>query len=238
MYEDKPVHPLPHGITLNAINSTLATASKASLLFVIGASVGQLKWERFRQQPKLYDLQAFDDVSRGPLGSISILFERSRGFPVTLRASITVTSLLLDPFVQQILRYPIRSTPLADGIAHTQKGYAFLTQPSSTDLMSALNFGLWSDSSQFERTPTCTSADCTWPNFHSLGWCSKCEDVTASVKMIGDCNYKGDYWINGNCCMNIAYGPDFLVSRGAPGRPYSYYSNDTGPYLNLTNDIV
>lgn len=65
-HEGKPTHPMPYGVTLNAIISTLATATKTSLLCAVGGAVGQVKWDWFRKRRSLFDLQSFDDVSRGP----------------------------------------------------------------------------------------------------------------------------------------------------------------------------
>jgi len=43
-YNDKTVPQLPYGITLNAIVSILATASRSSLIYTVATSISQLKW--------------------------------------------------------------------------------------------------------------------------------------------------------------------------------------------------
>ena len=65
------VNPHPNN---NAIVSALATASKTSLLCAVTGAIGQLKWCWFEQERKLYDLQALDEASRGPAGSLALLF--------------------------------------------------------------------------------------------------------------------------------------------------------------------
>lgn len=62
-------------ITPNAIISILATFTRASFLLTIGETIGQLKWLFFQARPqRVSDLQIFDDASRGPLGSLRLLW--------------------------------------------------------------------------------------------------------------------------------------------------------------------
>lgn len=79
VFNDKPPPDFAYGFTLNAIISILATASKSSLIYVIGECIGQLKWIWFYQKEKkrLYDMDLFDNASRGPLGSFA-LWDKSR----------------------------------------------------------------------------------------------------------------------------------------------------------------
>ncbi|RDW59536.1 hypothetical protein BP6252_12623 [Coleophoma cylindrospora] len=76
-----------HGITLNAIISILSTASKASLLFTIGDSMGQWRLILFvRQSRPLKDLARVYDASRGPWVAPSC-----SPFSVSLRARTLVS---------------------------------------------------------------------------------------------------------------------------------------------------
>ncbi|KAL3449534.1 hypothetical protein BJX65DRAFT_306083 [Aspergillus insuetus] len=81
------------GITLNAIISTLGTASKYALLYVIAECIGQLKWIWFYKGKK-----------KKPLGAM----QHKGQTLVSLGATITVLTLIFDPFMQQVLNYPIR----------------------------------------------------------------------------------------------------------------------------------
>lgn len=61
-------------ITPNAIISVLATLNKASLLLPVAEMLVQLKWLWFQaRERRVFDLQVFDDASRGPLGSLRFL---------------------------------------------------------------------------------------------------------------------------------------------------------------------
>lgn len=62
-------------ITPNTIVSIIATLTKASLLLPVAEVVVQLKWLYFQaRDQRVADLQVFDDASRGPLGSLRLLW--------------------------------------------------------------------------------------------------------------------------------------------------------------------
>lgn len=207
---------MPYGITLNAIVSALATASKASLLCAVADSIGQLKWSWFQQPRNLYDLQAFDEASRGPAGAVALLFGRSKGVLVTIGAVITVLSLVFDPFVQQILRYPDRDVVSLRGTAQTRKASSFPTDWSSTELSAAINAGIWSGAAQFDRAPHCSSGNCHWDVFDSFGWCSECSDATSQANLIGHCDF-ANWSENSTCRLTFGRGNSVVVAHGVPG---------------------
>ncbi|KAJ5432121.1 uncharacterized protein N7458_011277 [Penicillium daleae] len=56
-------------------------------------------------------MQSFDNARRGPLGALCLLFQH-RGLSIaSLGAIVTILAMALDPFVQQILSYPVQQTP-------------------------------------------------------------------------------------------------------------------------------
>ena len=79
-------------ITPNALISIVATLSKASMLLPVAECISQMKWREYsspqcngagvdiilvyfeRKTHRLYDIQIFDDASRGPLGSVKLLW--------------------------------------------------------------------------------------------------------------------------------------------------------------------
>lgn len=159
--------------------SILATGSKSSLLCMIGTLIGQLKWIWFQDEKK----HPFDDASRGPWGSVMILLRGSRKgcFALSLGAIITVLSLAFDPFIQQILQFPVRQ--VGDGSSTAVVEQAVLPfKPSDNvpdSFITAIETGFWSEN--FDLSPNCPSGNCTWPPFKSAGWCSRCENVTSTA---------------------------------------------------------
>lgn len=109
-YSNKAPPNFSFGLSLNSIVSVLSTASKSSLIYVVAESISQLKWTWFRKRSRqLQGLQAIDYASRGPWGSLTVLFHRSGRSLVSLGA-ITLLALAFDPFMQQIISYSIRQT--------------------------------------------------------------------------------------------------------------------------------
>ena len=215
VYHNKGLNPMPYDITLNAIVSTLATGAKASLLCAVAGSIGQLKWCWFQDKRKLYDLQVFDDASRGPAGSISLLVGRTGSILALIGAALTVLALVFDPFIQQVIKYPTRSIIVPEGTAQTRKASGFPANAYSTDFMSAINSGLWSDATQFNRTPICSSGDCEWPSFKSLGWCSKCGDATSQAVVRGNCRERV-HWRRANCALSLRTGSNVTIVTPDP----------------------
>jgi hypothetical protein len=99
----------------NSLISVFVTLSKASMLLTIEACISQLKWLHFEQAPHLLDeLQTFDSASRGPLGSLLLIWKmRGRAIVASTGAFITIVALAVDPFAQQIISYP--SVPTSIG---------------------------------------------------------------------------------------------------------------------------
>lgn len=65
----------PYSVTINSVVSWLTTVMKSFLLFSVAACIGQANWLHFRSKPQaLIDLAVYDSASRGPLGSLQLLW--------------------------------------------------------------------------------------------------------------------------------------------------------------------
>ncbi len=109
VFNGKPLPKLPLGISVNTYVSFFSTIAKASMLVAVGESISQLKWLWFREPRTLQDIQLFDDASRGPLGATMLLLKTKMIKLVALGSLITVMSLIMEPFAQQIVWYKLRS---------------------------------------------------------------------------------------------------------------------------------
>ena len=105
IYDNKPTPKLPKGITLNAVVSVLATASKAALLFTTSSCLGQLTWIWLKAMKarNLSLAEIFDGPSRGPLGALDLFASESWESIASLGALLTLLALAYDPFVQQVI---------------------------------------------------------------------------------------------------------------------------------------
>jgi hypothetical protein len=73
--QESPEWSLGHvTVTLNTIISIVSTVFRSSLLVPVAQSISQLCWIQYRQPRSLHDICYYDSASRGPLGSIRLLF--------------------------------------------------------------------------------------------------------------------------------------------------------------------
>ncbi|KAJ5819487.1 hypothetical protein N7474_005078 [Penicillium riverlandense] len=179
-YDNKVRPQMAYSLSLNTIVSVLATGCKSSLILAIGEAISQLKWLWFQdtRRRQLFDLQTFDAASRGPLGSLMILIHHRGRSLVSLGAVVVILLLAFDPFMQQVLSYPVRKTDSNDiGGAVAPQLREFIPTSVTLDWWTAFAQGIWSNESVILQ-PTCSSDSCTWKEFSSVGICSRCADMT------------------------------------------------------------
>ncbi|KAI9878887.1 MAG: hypothetical protein M1830_010243 [Pleopsidium flavum] len=219
-YDTKEIPELSHGITLNAIISILANLARASLLVAIAAAISQLKWLWFQDKRSLHDLQVFDDASRGPGGALSMIIHLRGRHLASIGAFIAFASIAFEPFVQQLILYPVRTTyTTSDTALVKQADYlTFVHQRSGrfdVDLLieQGIANALFNGDSAPRILPSCPTGNCTWPTFNSLGVCSKCVDMTDSVGTRGACTVEDllqTNMTNTTCAFSFPYGVPFI----------------------------
>lgn len=80
VYDNQPLPELPSGITVNTVVALLSTIARTAFTIPVAEGLSQCKWNWFKQKPRpLRDLDLFDQASRGPWGSLSLLF-RTKGW--------------------------------------------------------------------------------------------------------------------------------------------------------------
>lgn len=80
--QDRPQTSWTFRFTPNTVISLLSTIARSSILVAISSVIGQDKWlwyglgkeKDHPQSTRLIDLQTFDDASRGPLGSLPLIW--------------------------------------------------------------------------------------------------------------------------------------------------------------------
>lgn len=200
------------GSKLNTIISLLATTSKSLIALAVASALGQLKWHWFHRNrgnySRLYDLQVFDDGSRGPLGAArlaALVSLRSLALPGAL---LTICLIVIDPSAQQLLTYSTQAVM-------TNSSQAWVPQARNlTDpMLAAVDYStVYSDADGFNTQigqvwlqtfyqgilsgsrdieTVCPTGNCTWPPFHSISWRPTCRDVTANIST-GDCVFSFD----------------------------------------------
>ena len=193
-----------YSISPNTVVSVITTIGKAAILVPVSACLSQLKWNRYRRANRLSDLQALDEASRGAWGSIA-LFWSIRPCLATMGAVLTVLAVAIDPFSQQIIAIHSRNALASNGTAYVQmaRGYNLnADEEKSPTMQIAILSGLFQTNAALD--PHCDSDyHCEYPEFITLGICSKCEDVTQETIQIcktspqtASINYLGSGWDN------------------------------------------
>ena len=112
VYQERPLSNwhFVHNITLNTVVALLSTLSRTALIVPVASCLSQLKWIHLVRSPRpLREMQIFDDASRGPWGSLELVWRlHLKTKLATWGSLITVLSLAMGPLSQQLLSYPSR----------------------------------------------------------------------------------------------------------------------------------
>ncbi|KAJ5758703.1 hypothetical protein N7520_005859 [Penicillium odoratum] len=194
-YDGRPMPEWPYGITLNALVSVLSTVMKASMTFIVAEGLAQLKWSWFRGGNKLSDLALLDAGSRGAMGSLLVLFRTMPRHLVTFGCLVLVVATATDPFVQQVMSIkdrPVRTSghsavQVCNTSTYTDYGEGAGPGMNQVPLrtLGAIYSGIFQTSSQNSKSIMmgCPTGNCTFAPYQSLGFCSRCADITDSLTL-------------------------------------------------------
>ncbi|KAL1646955.1 hypothetical protein SLS58_003092 [Diplodia intermedia] len=239
--DGKPLSWWKSSISPNSLVSIFAAISKSAMLLSVTECIGQAKWLYFsRAQRRLYDLQLFDDASRGPLGSLIFLCQsvvNVKDILTSVAAMVMIAALAVDPFMQQIIKYHIRSVPTQEASGATTPSTSMYdsgvlmdsTQAKSIfagiDMQSAIVTGLLSTS--VAPTYYCSTGNCTWPDITKFGVCSTCTNVTSSSPKT--CTARDASTSTQTCHYTTPSNINITSTNGLG-------ANGTWTYLNTTAD--
>lgn len=103
-YEEHPLPQWPYHLSINSLIAIYVVILKAAILLVAAEGLNQLKWRWFYQDRPLRDLLSYDSASRGPWGSLVLLWRlRGRQLVSSCGAFITLAALITDPFAPQVI---------------------------------------------------------------------------------------------------------------------------------------
>ncbi|KAI9690682.1 MAG: hypothetical protein M1820_009916 [Bogoriella megaspora] len=181
--------------TLNSVTALLAALTRICFMIPVVQAISQAKWDWFsngrwreiRSGKPLQDLEAFDKASRGPLGSLRLIWRLSGWHLPTIGALLTILSLGFDTFAQQALTtgYRTGAAKKFTGNIPRAETYQDSTSSSSSSLgisaKAAINNGFLSEN-VLPASASCPSGDCSWPTSPTLAVCGACIDVTKTIK--------------------------------------------------------
>ncbi|KAK4545223.1 hypothetical protein LTR36_003402 [Oleoguttula mirabilis] len=184
-YDNQPIPSWKYGLTINGAISILAVLAKSSLVLPVAEALSQLKWCWFwdRQRPVM-DFHRYDSASRGPWGSLTMLFSARLWSVGALGAALTVAAIAVEPCLQQIPAYPSRAVRSGDASIGRSINYTNLEAVSGMSgfelgrsVKGAMYTSIFGDEETTHYEPTCPTGNCTWPAYSSLGVCSACLDL-------------------------------------------------------------
>ena len=195
--KDKPLPKWPSLLNINSLVAIFSSISKAALLLSISECIGELKWIWFANPQRVSDFDRFDSASRGPWGALLLLLKRPGNICASLGALITILTLAIDPFAQQVLHFNNCLRPIGGSLATIARtnNYtvgAFRIDPGTplldTKMTATLYQGLLSPPPNMSALVStyCQTGNCTFPNargtaYTSLAMCSSVEDISDTV---------------------------------------------------------
>lgn len=253
IYGKRPTSAWTYTVTLNSVLSTLATVMKGSMLLPVGACLSQLKWAWYHHEKRsLLHFQLFDAASRGPLGAASLLYQIHFWHLASIGAIVTLIALVSDAFIQQSVLYPSRTINKTASVPFSQSynlggsyrgrgatGYAY---EGIQSMKAAIYDGIFYHNTSVTGaavSANCPTGDCTFPEYASIAICSRCRNVTSSIKdvcvPIDTTRASGN--VTNNCVMHATLPNGLTMRNGHSTAPmndyiYNYMNTSTNESLN------
>ncbi|KAG7055654.1 DUF3176 domain protein [Colletotrichum scovillei] len=201
-YDSQEQPDWPLGATLNSFLALFTTLAKAAFMVPVCTCISQSQWAWFSKNGvsrPLYDFEVIDQASRGAWGSLILLWRfRFRHF-VVLGALLTAISALTSPITQLSIKYSLKEVPVAKEATESQATTLVVRDLMSTrdNLGAAIRFAIYQTSFQdyekFEKplpyaaidtnATFCSTSNCTFDQYQSLGICVKMANITSSLKV-------------------------------------------------------
>lgn len=170
---NRPLDDWPLKISLNAVISILTTACSAAMMHSVSASISQLKWLHFKTRPRrLFNLEAFDEASRGPYGSVKFLLSVKWNL-ATIGALITLLRLGFAPFTQQVIDLHPREVVTPDSNAAYGYTHAYDRRVGPVERGEFLMI-LWTRNSVSNRVETGPKSGLRWCGQKPSPWTRRC----------------------------------------------------------------
>lgn len=191
LVEDKPLPRLPLRISVNTLLAVFATTLKVAAAFVLAEGLSQMKWSWYSDPRPLYHFLVYDNASRGPWGALKLLWQlRLKAVIASLGAFVTIAAIFVDPLSQQLIHFYDCSEIVTGATASMPHTRAF--EERGGHIGAAMNqlspaFVGSLATGQFAGTKpqvpfSCLTSNCTFEQeYSSVGYCSKCVDVTDRV---------------------------------------------------------
>ncbi|CAK1366702.1 unnamed protein product [Cercospora beticola] len=242
-YQDNPIPEWRYSITIGALLSLYSVILRLAATFLLSQGIAQSKWHWFNGSPKpLHDMVLHDNASRGPMGAFGLLYRLA--LPVTwqwLGCMLAIVALLVGPFTQQVLQYETCAVLDLEAEAVITRASAYVGQ---IVVLEQVDPGVWIDDGflSFQEQASflaglyspravpssCSTGNCTFAPYTTVGFCSICEDLSSNVQTETIEEY-APYGATSNKTITslgiVHEGTDFYVGGVAT------------PYINMTLQV-
>ncbi|KAI1144214.1 hypothetical protein F5Y05DRAFT_21474 [Hypoxylon sp. FL0543] len=228
-YQGQPLPQWPYSLSINTIVAFYSEVMRAAMILVLGQCLSQLKWSWFTRPRPLDHMEHYDNASRGPWGSVGLLWAiRLKAVLPSLGAIMMILSLLVVPFTQQIVQFYPCTFPDAKlnasipktNYAHAGVSHHIGAALSSIDpkVQALMNLGIYDDEPQ-QVSPNCQTGNCTFDEvYHTCGWCAACEDISDQLEIIAAGGEYGPNFTLPSSNLSAAAGDrTFVMGMGGKG---------------------
>lgn len=230
--QDRELSTWQHDISIHSTIGWLATLGKMCLLIPLAESIGQAKWALFNKgRRKLSDLDLADSASRHAFGALGWILRFRGGFFVHFGAALVIVGVGFEPAMQQLVRYEIASVvdPAGNASLAVNRDYAPVRGLAQGLIYATPQAVLWGANSAIlgqaiSPAFSCPSGNCTFPAAATLGICSTCGDITASLaRSCRDLSEKDPYCLVEGTCFTTGQ----LCTYSHPGTNITVGGGDT-----------
>ncbi|KAF3928410.1 hypothetical protein AA313_de0206081 [Arthrobotrys entomopaga] len=196
--DGKPPTNIAYYVTLNTFIQFITTIAKYTFIVPLISVSSQLKWLWFtkRDQP-LADFPLHDDAGMGGLDSVKMFFSVRilLKSPIAwFAATVALSGLVTSPVTQQTISFILDRQILTNGTAYVSRATNISWSDASgldsaivqqEELLASQAYlaaaYLAPNDTVPEVEPVCSSGDCDWPLYGSLGVCAEVVNISAST---------------------------------------------------------
>ncbi|KUL89242.1 hypothetical protein ZTR_03692 [Talaromyces verruculosus] len=217
-YNGRALDDWPYSITINTIISILVAVLRAFMAIPLAEGLAQLKWSWFRHEHPLSDFEALNAASTSMKAAAVILLRFLPRHLVSLGSFVLLAGVAIGPFAQQVIsikgRLASSDSPGSIPICDYNQAYDDWGDGAGPgmnlvplDTIGSIYEGLLQapNRNNISVIPSCSSGNCTFGDYQSLGFCSKCADISSQMIPQGDCDNENDF--DSECILRLPPSP-------------------------------
>ncbi|KAF2116834.1 hypothetical protein BDV96DRAFT_598678 [Lophiotrema nucula] len=198
-HEAGPLPDWPQLVTINSIVSIFTLFIRAGIAMVLAEGISQSKWQWFRRPRTLTDMEKFDSASRGPFGSLVLLFGFRINRPYYIAAFGALLTVLISFtgfFAQQIVVFHDCLLPSTNAVASILKTNNYNATGKTggfinniyLPMAAAINVGIIQpQTNTTSLLSSCSTGNCIFASdggaaFSTIAMSFSCTNLTAQIR--------------------------------------------------------